>query len=81
MGEKTNMKLPTQINVTKLVVYEVQDIVSDIVREWDVVRKEVTLKMVLERLQGWTNEDFLNGEYTYITDQDGKELPEWDKIT
>lgn len=75
------MKLPTQINVTKLVVYEVQDIVSDIVREWDVVRKEVTLKMVLERLQGWTNEDFLNGEYTYITDQDGKELPEWDKIT
>ena len=81
MGEETNMKLPTQINVTKLVVYEVQDIVSDIVREWDVVRKEVTLKMVLERLQGWTNEDFLDGEYTYITDQDGKELPEWDKIT
>lgn len=81
MGEETNMKLPTQINVTKLVVYEVQDIVSDIVREWDVVRKEVTLKMILERLQGWTNEDFLDGEYTYITDQDGKELPEWNKIT
>jgi len=81
MGEETSMKLPTQINVTKLVVYEVQDIVSDIVREWDVVRKEVTLKMVIERLQGWTNEDFLDGEYSYMTDQDGKELPEWDKIT
>jgi len=81
MGEETSIKLPTQINVTKIVNYEVQDIVSDIVREWDVVRKEVTLKMVLERLQGWTNEDFLDGEYTYITDQDGKELPEWDKIT
>jgi hypothetical protein len=40
MVRETSMKPPTQINVTKIVNYEVQDIVSDIVREWMLLEKK-----------------------------------------
>lgn len=68
------MTLPKQIHVVKAVVYEVEDLVNDAEIMLDLDKSDITLDIVLERLEMWVKEDFNTDEYLLITNEHGEEL-------
>ena len=74
-------RLPTQINVTKGTTYEIADVVHDMLHD-GVIEPDVepTREQVLSYIDDLINEDF-NGSYgALITDENGKEIPEWQQL-
>jgi hypothetical protein len=55
-----NNELPERINAIKSISYDVQQIVETIMAEQEIEAKSVTLEMVMDRVESWVEEDFIN---------------------
>ena len=68
--------LPQRINAIKVISYDVQQIVETLMAENEVEANEVTLEMVMERIETWVEEDFSHdvADSTIYQDEDGEEL-------
>ena len=53
-------ELPERINAIKSISYDVQQIVETIMAEQEIEAKSVTLEMVMDRVESWVEEDFIN---------------------
>lgn len=69
-------KLPERINAMKVISYDVQQIVEALMAEQEVEAEEVTLEMVMDRIESWVEEDFINdvSDSTIYQDENGEEL-------
>ena len=69
-------KLPERINAMKVISYDVQQIVETLMAEQEVEAEEVTLEMVMDRIESWVEEDFINdvSDSTIYQDENGGEL-------
>lgn len=69
-------KLPERINAMKVISYDVQQIVETLMAEQEVEAEEVTLEMVMDRIESWVEEDFINdvSDSTIYQDETGEEL-------
>ena len=67
MGTKT---LPKIINASKVITYEVDSIIEMIVGENDVRPDEVTLEMIMEKIEEWASTDITEGRDDLIIYQD-----------
>jgi hypothetical protein len=69
-------KLPERINAMKVISYDVQQIVETLMAEQEVEAEEVTLEMVMDRIESWVEEDFINdvSDSTIYQDENGEEL-------
>ena len=68
--------LPQRINAMKVISYDVQQIVETLMAENEVEANEVTLEMVMERIEAWVEEDFSHdvADSTIYQDENGEEL-------
>ena len=68
--------LPTRINAMKVVSYDVQQVVECLMAENEVEASEITLEMVMERIEEWVEEDFANdvADSTIFQDENGEEI-------
>jgi hypothetical protein len=73
---KTTTKLPERINAIKCITYDVQQIVESIMAEQELEADEVTLEMVMDRINDWVEEDFAHdvADSTIFQDENGEEL-------
>ena len=53
-------ELPERTNAIKSISYDVQQIVETIMAEQEIEAKSVTLEMVMDRVESWVEEDFIN---------------------
>ena len=68
-------KLPERINAIKSISYDVQQIVETIMAEQEIEAKSVTLEMVMDRVESWVEEDFINeASDTGYQDENGSEV-------
>ena len=73
-------ELPTQIIVMKVVTYEVNDLVDEFNRDYDLPHSnKPSLGSVLEQLIEYLPEDFGSLYDLSVSDQDGEEITEWSK--
>jgi hypothetical protein len=63
-------KLPQRINAMKVVTYEVELIVEAIVGENDIRPDEVTLEMIMDRIEEWASSDLSEARDDLIIYQD-----------
>lgn len=70
------MSLPERINAMKVVSYEVQQIVQALMDENEIEADEVTLEMVMDRVEEWASEDINESRDDRIIyqDENGEEL-------
>ena len=68
--------LPQRINAMKVISYDVKQIVETLMAENEVEANEVTLEMVMERIEAWVEEDFSHdvADSTIYQDENGEEL-------
>lgn len=50
--------LPARINAMRVMTYDVQTIAEELVHETGLAYEEITIEMVLERIEHWLGEDF-----------------------
>lgn len=70
-------KLPKRINAIKAISYDVQRIVEDLMAENELEDDStITIEMVMERVESWVEEDFMNdvADSTIYQDENGEEL-------
>ena len=70
-------KLPKRINAIKAISYDVQRIVEDLMAENELEDDStITIEMVMERVESWVEEDFMNdvADSTIFQDENGEEL-------
>ena len=70
-------KLPKRINAIKAISYDVQKIVEDLMAENELEDDStITIEMVMERVESWVEEDFMNdvADSTIYQDENGEEL-------
>lgn len=70
-------KLPERINALKAISYDVQKIVEDLMAENELEDDStITIEMVMERVESWVEEDFMNdvADSTIYQDENGEEL-------
>jgi len=68
-------ELPERINAIKSISYDVQQIVETIMAEQEIEAKSVTLEMVMDRVESWVEEDFINeASDTGYQDENGSEV-------
>ena len=68
-------ELPERINAIKSISYDVQQIVETIMAEQEIEAKSVTLEMVMDRIESWVEEDFINeASDTGYQDENGSEV-------
>jgi len=68
--------LPKRINAMKVISYDVQQIVEALMAENEIEASEVTLDMVMSRIEDWVEEDFIHdvADNTIYQDENGEEL-------
>jgi len=69
-------QLPQRINAMKVISYDVQKIAEVLMAENEIEAHEVTLKMVMERIETWVEEDFyhdVTDSFIY-QDENGEEI-------
>jgi hypothetical protein len=69
--------LPKRINAIKAISYDVRRIVEDLMAENELEDDStITLEMVMERIESWVEEDFMNdvADSTIYQDENGGEL-------
>ena len=73
---ETVNELPERINVMKVISFVVSDVVELIVSENPDSTSEVTIEDVMERVEGWAQEDFgvENARFLVYQDGNGEEL-------
>ena len=73
---ETVNELPERINVMKVISFVVSDVVELIVSENPDSTSEVTIEDVMERVEGWAQEDFgvENARFLVYQDEYGEEL-------
>lgn len=73
---ETVSELPERINVMKVISFVVSDVVELIVSENPDSTSEVTIEDVMERVEGWAQEDFgvENARFLIYQDENGEEL-------
>ena len=73
---ETVNELPERINVMKVISFVVSDVVELIVSENPDSTSEVTIEDVMERVEGWAQEDFgvENARFLIYQDENGEEL-------
>ena len=70
-------KLPKRINAIKAISYDVQRIVEDLMAENELEDDStITIEMVMDRVESWVEEDFMNdvADSTIYQDENGEEL-------
>ena len=70
-------KLPERINALKAISYDVQKIVEDLMAENELEDDStITIEMVMEIVESWVEEDFMNdvADSTIFQDENGEEL-------
>jgi len=69
-------KLPERINAMKLISYDVQQIAETLMAEQELVAHEITLEMIMERIEAWVEEDFAHdvADSTIYQDENGEEI-------
>ena len=68
--------LPKRINAMKVISYDVQQIAESLMAESEVEASEITLEMVMKRIEEWVEEDFAHdvaGD-TIFRDENGEEI-------
>lgn len=69
------MSLPERINAIKCISYDVQQLVEMLMAENEIEANEVTLEMVMDRVETWVEEDFMvESAKTIYQDENGEEL-------
>ena len=69
--------LPERINAMKTISYDVRRIVEDLITENELEDDStITLEMVMEKIESWVEEDFMNdvADRTIFQDENGEEL-------
>jgi hypothetical protein len=68
--------LPERINAMKCITYDVQQIVESLMAEQEIEAESVTIEMVMDRIESWVEEDFMNeaSDSTIYQDENGSEL-------
>jgi hypothetical protein len=68
--------LPKIINASKVITYEVDSIIEMIVGENDVRPDEVTLEMIMDKIEEWASTDITEGRDDLIIyqDENGKDI-------
>ena len=68
--------LPQRINAMKVVSYDVQQIAEALMAENEIEADEVTLEMVMDRVETWASEDINESRDDMIIyqDENGEEL-------
>ena len=69
-------QLPQHINAMKVISYDVQQIVEALMAENEIEAHQVTLEMVMERIETWVEEDFSHdaADSTIYQDENGEEI-------
>ena len=70
-------RLPERINAIKAITYDVRQIVESLMAENELEDDStITLEMVMERIDSWVEEDFMNdvADSTIYQDENGEEL-------
>jgi hypothetical protein len=70
-------QLPERINAMKVISYDVQQIAETLMAEQELEAHEITLEMVIERIESWVEEDFANqGNFSDVIfqDENGEEI-------
>ena len=70
-------RLPERINAIKAITYDVRQIVESLMAENELEDDStITLEMVMERIESWVEEDFMNdvADSTIFQDENGEEL-------
>ena len=70
-------KLPERINAIKAITYDVRQIVESLMAENEMEDDStITIEMVMERIESWVEEDFMNdvADSTIYQDENGGEL-------
>ena len=68
--------LPKRINAMKCISYDVQQIVESLMAEQEIEAESVTIEMVMDRIESWVEEDFMNdvADSTIYQDENGEEI-------
>jgi hypothetical protein len=68
--------LPKRINAMKCITYDVKQIVESLMAEQEIEAESVTIEMVMDRIESWVEEDFMNdvADSTIYQDENGEEL-------
>jgi hypothetical protein len=68
--------LPERINAIKCITYDVRQIVESLMAEQEIEAESVTIEMIMERIESWVEEDFINdvADSTIYQDENGSEL-------
>ena len=71
-------KLPERVNAMKCISYDVQQIVESLMAEQEIESESVTIEMVMDRIESWVEEDFMNdvADSTIYQDENGQEIEE-----
>jgi len=69
-------QLPQRINAMKVISYDVQQIAETLMAEQELEAHEITLEMVMERIETWVEEDFAHdvADNTIYQDENGQEI-------
>lgn len=68
--------LPARINAMKVISYDVQQIAESLMEENEIEASEVTLEMVMEKIETWVSEDINESRDDMIIyqDENGEEI-------
>ena len=70
-------ELPQRINAMKIVSYDVQTIAEALMAEQKLEAHEITLEMIMDRVETWVDEDFTtqgNVSDVIYQDENGQEI-------
>ena len=75
MGNLGEELIPSTINAMKVISYDTRRIIEDFMAE-GMEESEITLDMVLSRIQDWVEEDFIhdNADSTVFLDENDEEI-------
>lgn len=75
-GDSMRTTLPQRINAIKVISYDVQQIAEALMAENEIEAQEVTLEMVMERIEAWVEEDFSHdvADSIIYQNEDGEEI-------
>jgi len=69
-------ELPEKINAIKTITYDVAGIVESLVGENDIRPDEITIDMIMDKIEDWVEEDFAHdvADVTIYQDENGTEI-------
>jgi len=70
-------ELPQRINAMKVITYDVQQISEILMAEQELEAHEITLEMVMDKVETWVDEDFTTqGNFSDVIyqDENGQEI-------